>query len=199
MGTLEKRKERILKIPKDYTYTEAKQFLLSLGFAEFNKGKTSGSRVKFYRQSDKKIILLHKPHPGDVMDSLTVKDLVSSLKKIWRFAMNILEYKGYRGKVEYDAENFMLHGKVVGIDDLITFEGNSEHIEDEFHSAVDDYLEFCEEVGKSPEKEYCGSFNIRIKPELHKKLALKARTTNESLNSLVEKAIVVYLKRNPAF
>ncbi|MBO6179875.1 MAG: type II toxin-antitoxin system HicA family toxin [Selenomonadaceae bacterium] len=81
MGTLEKRKERILKIPKDYTYTEAKQFLLSLGFAEFNKGKTSGSRVKFYRQSDKKIILLHKPHPGDVMNSLTVKDLVSSLKK----------------------------------------------------------------------------------------------------------------------
>ena len=98
--------------------------------------------------------------------------------------MNILEYKGYRGKVEYDAENFMLHGKVVGIDDLITFEGNSEHIEDEFHSAVDDYLEFCEEVGKSPEKEYCGSFNIRIKPELRAPQAIAEEARNPSSYSI---------------
>ncbi len=67
MSRFEKDKERLLSRPKDYTYTEAKRLLIHLGFEESNKGKTSGSRVKYYREKDKKVILLHKPHPGDVM------------------------------------------------------------------------------------------------------------------------------------
>lgn len=63
MSKLDKAKARILSKPKDYTYTEAIYLLGKLGFEEFNKEKTSGSRVRFYRKSDKKIILLHKPHP----------------------------------------------------------------------------------------------------------------------------------------
>lgn len=50
------------------------------GFKEFNKGKTSGSRVKLYRESDKKIVLLHKPHPGDEMNKYAVKELYLFLK-----------------------------------------------------------------------------------------------------------------------
>ena len=60
MSKFEKAKKRILLKPKDYTYTEAKYFLWQLGFEEYNKGKTSGSRVKFIRESDKRAILLHK-------------------------------------------------------------------------------------------------------------------------------------------
>lgn len=59
MSKLGKAKERILTKPKDYTYTEAKYLLNQLGFEEYTKGKTSGSRVKFYRKKDQKIILLH--------------------------------------------------------------------------------------------------------------------------------------------
>ena len=83
---------------------------------------------------------------------------------------NMIEYKGYHSTVEFDAETYTLRGKIEGINDLVTFESRDvSSIELEFHNAVDDYLEFCKEVGKEPDKEYKGSFNIRITPELHKK------------------------------
>lgn len=64
MSKLEKAKNRLRSKPKDYTYSEAKQLLNQLGFEESTKGKTSGSRVKFFRPSDQSILLLHKPHPS---------------------------------------------------------------------------------------------------------------------------------------
>jgi len=80
MSKLDKAKRRLLEEPKDYTYDEAKYLLRKLGFVEFTKGKTSGSRVKFYRPSDKAVALLHKPHPGNEMDVGAVKDLILFLK-----------------------------------------------------------------------------------------------------------------------
>lgn len=82
MSRLDKARQRILSKPKDYTYTEARYLLNKLGFEEFSKGKTSGSRVKFFRASDKKVILLHKPHPEDEMDIAAVKDLVEFLGEL---------------------------------------------------------------------------------------------------------------------
>lgn len=83
MGTkLEKAKFRLLSEPSDYTYGEANTLLNHLGFKEFSKGKSSGSRVKYYRESDKKSILLHKPHPSNIMDKGAVKDLKSFLIEI---------------------------------------------------------------------------------------------------------------------
>lgn len=80
MSKFEKAKDRILYKPKDYTYTEAKYLLEKMGFIEYSKGKTSGSRVKFYRKEDQKVILLHKPHPEDTMDNGAVSFLVEFLK-----------------------------------------------------------------------------------------------------------------------
>lgn len=82
MSRFDKAKERILQKPKDYTYTEAKYLLGKMGFEEWNKGKTSGSRVRFFREADKAAILLHKPHPEDEMDRGAVSDLVDYLKGI---------------------------------------------------------------------------------------------------------------------
>ena len=79
MSKAEKAITRIKKRPVDYRYAEAKKLLEQLGFKEFRKGKTSGSRVKYYRNSDQKIILLHKPHPGDIMDKGAVSDLLDYL------------------------------------------------------------------------------------------------------------------------
>ena len=56
-------------------------------------------------------------------------------------------------------------------------------------NAVDEYLAFCKEVGKEPEKEYKGTFNVRIESSLHRRLAMYASRMGESLNSTVEKAI----------
>ena len=80
MSTLEKAKERLRNLPKDYTYDEAHQLLNRLGYEERMQGKTSGSRVGFYRQSDDSIILLHKPHPKNEMSAGAVKALATFLK-----------------------------------------------------------------------------------------------------------------------
>lgn len=104
--------------------------------------------------------------------------------------MNILEYKGYHTKLECSIEDGVIYGKIEGIRDLVTFECETvSEAEAAFHEAVDDYLAFCREVGKEPEKEYKGQFNVRIEPELHKAAAVLAYKRNLSLNALVEEAI----------
>lgn len=77
MGKSDKLKSRLLSVPKDFTYSEARKLLTQLGFEESNKGKTSGSRVKFYRAKDQKVLLLHKPHPGDIMKVAAVRQLAN--------------------------------------------------------------------------------------------------------------------------
>ena len=107
---------------------------------------------------------------------------------------NILEYKGYHTKIEFDSESLVVRGKIEGIKDFVDFESaDLSNIEQEFHKAVDEYLEFCKEVGKEPDKEYKGTFNIRITPELHKKLVVEALKNGDTLNATVEKAIVKYI------
>jgi predicted HicB family RNase H-like nuclease len=107
---------------------------------------------------------------------------------------NVLEYKGYHTKVQYDADSNSLHGKIEGIKDFVNFETeNIADVENEFHEAVDDYLALCEEIGKSPDKEFRGTFNVRINPALHRELALEADKRELSMNQLVEKAIDCYL------
>lgn len=110
---------------------------------------------------------------------------------------NVLEYKGYHTKVVYDADANSLHGKIEGIKDFVNFETeNIADVENEFHAAVDDYLALCEELGKSPDKEFRGTFNVRINPTLHRELALEADKREISMNQLVEKAIDRYLHGN---
>ena len=106
---------------------------------------------------------------------------------------NVLEYKGYLTRIEYSVEDRVLYGKIEGIKDLVNFESNStDEIEIEFHNAVDEYLQMCEELGENPDKAYSGTFNVRISPVLHRKLAMQAYKTGETLNSTVEKAIEAY-------
>lgn len=108
---------------------------------------------------------------------------------------NVLEYRGYHTRVEFDAETSTVRGKIEGIGDLVDFSCDDlSNVEHEFHSAVDDYLEFCKEMGKEPDKEYKGTFNVRITPEMHRQLATKAYKDGQSLNAAVEKAVELYLK-----
>ncbi len=107
---------------------------------------------------------------------------------------NIIEYKGYYTVVRFDAESKTLRGKIEGINDYVDFQSTSlDEVVHDFQIAVDDYLLFCEEVGKTPEKEYKGAFNVRIKPELHKRLVEYSDRMGETLNSTVQKAIESYL------
>lgn len=110
---------------------------------------------------------------------------------------NILEYKGYCTKIEYSVDDKVLYGKIEGIKDLVSFESSStDEIEKEFQLAVDDYLNYCADLGQSPDKAYSGSFNIRITPELHKQLYFDSIKNNCSINKSVEKAIEHYFSTN---
>ncbi len=112
---------------------------------------------------------------------------------------NVLEYKGYHTKVEFSTEDMALRGKIEGINDLVNFECESvKEVEKAFQEAVDDYLDFCAEVGKAPDREYKGTFNVRISPELHKQLASFAFKNGDTLNASVEKAIQEYVSGDSA-
>lgn len=103
---------------------------------------------------------------------------------------NVLKYKDYRGLVEYSDEDSVFYGKIFGIDDLVTFEGSTvKELKKAFQEAVEDYLNTCEEMGKKPEKEYKGQFNVRIPKQLHRLVAIKAAATSISLNKFVENAL----------
>ena len=102
----------------------------------------------------------------------------------------MMEYQGYHAQIEYDAEDGIFVGKVFGLADSLNFHGTSvSELEEMFHQSVDNYLQMCAEIGKTPEKEFKGSFNIRISPELHKEISLHAAQEGITLNQYVLRAL----------
>ena len=103
---------------------------------------------------------------------------------------NVLEYKGYTGSVEFSAEDSVFFGKIIGIKDVVTFEAATvKNLIREFNAAVDDYLKTCVQLGKKPDKEFKGSFNVRLKPHLHRLAVIKSTRMKIPLNTLVERAL----------
>ena len=108
---------------------------------------------------------------------------------------NTLSYKGYQGSVEFSDEDNVLYGRILGINDRITFDGeNVNGLRKSFEEAVDGYLEVCSKIGKDPEKAYKGTFNVRVAPALHRDLAAYSASHGKTLNSTVEEAIRSYIK-----
>ncbi|QSJ17409.1 type II toxin-antitoxin system HicB family antitoxin [Nostoc sp. UHCC 0702] len=106
----------------------------------------------------------------------------------------MMKYKGYEAVVEFDAEAEIFHGEVINIRDVITFQGSSvSELKQAFYDSVDDYLDFCKERGEEPDKPFSGKFMVRINPELHKKIVIKAKKEGQSLNSIVEKSLCLYV------
>ena len=96
------------------------------------------------------------------------------------------QYKGYTGKLELDAEAGLLHGEVVGIRDVVTFQGKSvQEVERAFRESVEDYLAFCRSRGEQPEKPRSGKFVVRVNADLHRRLDILARASGKSLNTVV--------------
>jgi predicted HicB family RNase H-like nuclease len=101
--------------------------------------------------------------------------------------MNTLNYKDYIGSVSFSAEDEVFYGKIEHINDLITFESENAHdLKTAFEETVDDYITFCEEKGVKPDKPFKGSFNVRVKPYLHKLVYQKAIQQGMSLNKFIE-------------
>lgn len=105
--------------------------------------------------------------------------------------MNQLKYKDYIGSIDYAEDDNCLYGKVLGIKkSLITYEGNTiQELREDFIAGVEHYLSSCREKGVTPEKSYSGSFNVRLTPDLHAKIAEKATNAGISLNAFIRETL----------
>ncbi|MHB1225879.1 MAG: type II toxin-antitoxin system HicB family antitoxin [Gemmatimonadaceae bacterium] len=102
----------------------------------------------------------------------------------------MLGHRGYAGLVEYDDEARLFHGEVVGTRAVLTFQGTTvDEIEQAFRDTVDEYLVWCAERGKEPEKPYSGRFVVRASADLHRAAAAAAARSGQSLNAWVVQAI----------
>ena len=98
-----------------------------------------------------------------------------------------MEYKGYTAQIEIDETAGILFAKVLDIKDTITFQGNTvKELEQEFHNSVDDYLEWCDELGEKPNKPFSGQLPFRTTPEKHRQIYLAANKANKSINAWMD-------------
>jgi len=101
-----------------------------------------------------------------------------------------MEYKGYHGTIEVDEESGLLHGEVLGLRDVVTFQGYTvKEARRAFEESVDDYLEFCKQRSEAPEEPLSGRLNVRLGPDLHRSLVIQARKTGMSLNTLIRELL----------
>lgn len=104
--------------------------------------------------------------------------------------MKTLKYKGFIGSTSFDDRRNRFTGRVLGIDSLISFEGESvQQLTESFHKAVDDYLVFCKKEGIGPRKSYSGTLNIRISPSTHNSIADYANAAGITINSFIKRAL----------
>ena len=81
---------------------------------------------------------------------------------------NTMNYKGYYGSIEFSDEDNVFFGRIVGVNDRITYEGvDVKSLRYDFETAVDEYLETCSHLGKEPEKSYIGEFSFLTEAQVY--------------------------------
>ena len=100
---------------------------------------------------------------------------------------NVLDYRRYRARVEFDAEDGLFFGRIAGIRDGVGFHADSvPALVEAFHQAVDDYIETCASLGKTPERPFSGKLMLRLDPVVHAKSVEAAELAGKSLNQWTE-------------
>ncbi len=104
--------------------------------------------------------------------------------------MNAMFYKGYSARIEFDDEDRIFVGHLVGIRDIVGFHGSSvDELEAAFHEAVDDYLAHCEKLSLPPNKPFSGRMLLRVPPEVHARVSAAAQVAGVSLNQWATQAL----------
>lgn len=100
--------------------------------------------------------------------------------------MTPMKYQGYAARIEYSDDDGLFIGHVAGIRDVIGFHGESvSELREAFEEAVDDYLATCEKLGREPQRPFSGKLSLRLDPQLHAQVAIKAELSNQSINQWV--------------
>jgi predicted HicB family RNase H-like nuclease len=101
-----------------------------------------------------------------------------------------MTYKGYSAQISFDERDNIFWGKVTGIKDSITFEGETvAQLAEDFHHAIDHYLADCKKEGRIPEKTCSGKLTLRVSPGIHAKIAAAADRAGKSLNKWVAETL----------
>jgi predicted HicB family RNase H-like nuclease len=103
----------------------------------------------------------------------------------------MLNYKGYIGSIEVDVESGLLHGRVLDIRDVVTFQGSTvTEAKQEFQTSIDEYLDFCAQLGQEPEKPFSGKLPFRTSAEHHRLIFLAASKAGKSMNAWMDEILV---------
>ncbi len=112
--------------------------------------------------------------------------------------MNTMTCKGYFARVEYDEDDEVFTGRLLGIRDVVSFHAQTvAGLKEALAEAVDDYLETCAKVGKTPEKAYSGNLMFRVPPEVHAGAALAAERAGKSLNQWAAEVLAEAVQAPP--
>jgi predicted HicB family RNase H-like nuclease len=104
--------------------------------------------------------------------------------------MSLMTLDGFHARIDYDEETDLFRGEILGLSGGADFYGSSpEELRKEFRASLDVFLAVCREKGIEPRRQYSGRFNLRISPELHEQLALRAQATHKSLNAFAQEAL----------
>ncbi len=104
----------------------------------------------------------------------------------------MMTYKGYTASLEIDVEAEIIFGRVLDINDVVTFKGKTvEEARQEFYKSVDDYLAFCEDLGEEPNKPFSGKLPFRTTPEHHRKIFIAASKAGKSINAWMDEVLSI--------
>jgi predicted HicB family RNase H-like nuclease len=104
--------------------------------------------------------------------------------------MNQMTYRGYIARMDFDAEDKIIVGRVIDIDDIITFHGSSvAKFEAAFKAAIDGYIQVCEQLGQTTDKPASGRMMLRVNPAVHAEAVKASARSGQSLNKWAEKAL----------
>jgi predicted HicB family RNase H-like nuclease len=107
---------------------------------------------------------------------------------------NVMKYKNYIARLDYDPSDKIFYGDVVGTRDDITFEGKSvDELEKSFHESIDDYLALCKEEGIKPDTQSSGTLTLRLPPDTHTKITVAAKSEGVSVNRWASNVFELFL------
>ena len=97
--------------------------------------------------------------------------------------MNMMKYKSYVARIEYDEEDRIFVGHLAGIKDIVGFHGTTvTELENAFHESVDNYIAISEETGRIAQKPYSGKLMLRVSSDIHAAVATAAQVHGKSIN-----------------
>ena len=100
--------------------------------------------------------------------------------------MTTMTHLGYVAVIELDEDAGLFHGEVINTRDVLTFQGRTlDELKTAFADTIADYVEWCRERGKGPERPYSGNFTVRLSPELHRRIATAAAREGKSVNAFI--------------